>query len=166
MKLTNNTSIKMTIVMSKLKQFGDHYNIPHNYVTRTVSGAIFAVYFYKIGLPVLQTALNEIKARARVAQDKITGCESRDSVAEKDPGDGFISDIGKVQDESKKRKRDDEYLNFGPRTGGYQDFIVDTLVSALLTFQKVTGFNVSFIIQLIKIIRIMVSGSNLLSTCT
>lgn len=149
----------MSVVMSKLKQFGDHYNIPHHYMTRTISGAIFALYFYKIGGPLIKSCVDQVQSKARAAQDKITGCGPRDSV-EKDPGDGFISDLNRNTNGSNRKKGEarEEYINFGPRDGGIQDFIVDTLVSCLLTFQKVTGINCTFIIQLIKIIRIMVPG--------
>lgn len=144
----------MTVVMSKLKQLGDHYNIPHNYVTRSVSCAIFALYFYKIGGPILKQCLGEIQKKARKAQDNITGCDGN---VEKDPVDGFITGISS-QDVAQKKTKNESYVNFGPRDGGYQDFIVDTLVSVLTTFQRVTGIDTSFIVQLVKIIRIMVPG--------
>jgi len=139
--------------MSKLKQLGDHYNIPHNYVTRTVSCAIFALYFYKIGGPILKQGLGEIQKKARAAQDKITGCDNN-----ADTSDAIVEVIGTAQDPNTKKPKPENYVNFGPRDNGPVDWIVDTLVSALLTFQKVTGIEVSFIIQLIKIIRIMVPG--------
>lgn len=149
----------MTIIMSKLKQVGDHYGIPHNYITRSVSAAIFALYFYKVGSPILKQVIGGIQRHAKATQDKITGCDGRESDGRVvDPADGIINGI-KTQDNQKERVRDAEaYLNFGPRDGGVQDMIVDALVKTLQTFQKITGINTTFIIQLIKIIRIMVPG--------
>lgn len=143
----------MTVVLSKIKQVGDYYNIPHHYLTRAVSGAIFAVYFYKIGGPIIRQALSSIHSKARDAQDRITGCADVDV--------GFLSDLkaSSGPTESKSHKdRQEAYVDFGPRDGGFVDFIVDTLVATLNTFQRITGINCTFIIQLIKIIRIMVPG--------
>ncbi|KAI1287447.1 ATP-binding cassette sub-family D member 1 [Halotydeus destructor] len=145
----------MTVVMSKLKQFSDHYNIPHNYVTRTVSGAIFALYFYKIGGPIAKQLIIGIQKKARAAQNQITGC---DDCSEAESADGFIKELAQEHLKNAKKGKPENYINFGPREGGYQDFIVDTVVGVLNTFQKYTGIDVTFIIQLVKIIRIMVPG--------
>lgn len=151
----------MAAVMSRLKQFSDHYNVPHHYMTRTLSGAIFALYFYKIGGPFMKQCLVQMQSKARAAQDKITGCGPRDGSAppERDPGDGFVNELTKnANGANRKPDSPEQYLNFGPRDGGIQDFIVDTLIATLTTFQSITGINTTFIQQLIKIIRIMVPG--------
>lgn len=162
----------MPVVLSKIKELGDKYNIPHHYLTRTLSGAIFAVYLYKVGGPLVKQAFSSVQSRAREAQDRITGCEDRNADPRekssknliKDPEDGFVSDLsaGKSRDDTNGRKRmrenQGDYLNFGPNNGGVVDFIVDTVVAALFTFQRITKINCTFIIQLVKIIRIMVPG--------
>jgi ATP-binding cassette subfamily D (ALD) protein 2 len=149
----------MTVVMSKMKQVADHYNIPHHYMTRTLSGAIFALYFYKIGGPAVRQLLSSMQSRARDVQDRITGCEAREDIRwTGDAANGYIPDVNPNPNASRKHDKPETYLNFGPNDGGLVGFIVDTLVSTLMTFQKVTGINCTFIIQLIKIIRIMVPG--------
>lgn len=154
----------MPVVLSKLKEFGDKYHIPHHYLTRSVSGLIFAVYFYKVGGPLVKQAFSSVQSRAREAQDRITGCDDRSKAKQvvKDPEDGFVSGLSALKDNIKQtqRRRDNQgdYMNFGPNNGGVVDFIVDTVVAALVTFEKVTKINCTFMIQLVKIIRIMVPG--------
>lgn len=103
----------MTVVMSKLKQFGDHYNIPHNYVTRSVSCAIFALYFYKIGGPLIRQTLGEIKKKARRAQDNITGCDGNPDVADPTFIAGIAADKSDIN--AQRRTKGETYINFGPR---------------------------------------------------
>lgn len=153
----------MTTIMSKMKQVADHYNIPHHYMTRTVSGAVFALYFYKIGGPAVRQLLSSMQSRARDVQDRITGCEAREDIrwTGGDGGGGdCITDMNPNPSANRKARnqKPESYLDFGPKDGGLVGFVVETLVSTLLAFQKVTGINCTFIIQLIKIIRIMVPG--------
>ena len=143
----------MPVVLSKLKEFADKYDIPHHYVTRSVSGLILAVYLYKIAGPIVGQAFSSIKSKAREAQEVITGCQDR---TVKDD----CLDLTSVKKEERRKRRDnqEDFMNFGPNNGGIVDFIVDTVVAVLVTFQKVTKVNCTFMIQLVKIIRIMVPG--------
>lgn len=155
----------MAVVMSKLKQFSDHYHIPHQYMTRAVSALILGAYAYKIGGPFIASVVSSVKESAKAAQEQISICNGSNGglPRSKDPTDGFIDEISLSQSPNKRDNNaswqsKESYIDFGPNEGSFVDLIVDTLVSTLLTIQRITKADVTFVIQLIKLIRIMVPG--------
>lgn len=155
----------MAVVMSKLKQFSDQYHIPHQYMTRAVSALILGAYAYKIGGPFIASVVTSVKESAKAAQEQISICNGGGSNGglPKDPSDGFIDEISLSQSPNKKDanaswQAKESYIDFGPNEGSFVDLIVDTLVNTLLTIQRITKADVTFVIQLVKLIRIMVPG--------
>lgn len=155
----------MAVVMSKLKQLSDHYHIPHQYMTRAISAIILGAYAYKIGGPYITSVVQSVKDSAKAAQDQISVCRGSSGglPKSKDPGDGFIDEIALSQSPNKTDanalwQAKESYIDFGPNDGTFVDLIVDTLVKTLLAIQRITKTDVTFVIQLIKLIRIMVPG--------
>lgn len=150
----------MSAVLSKLREFSDNHTIPHHQFTRVASGLIFALYFYKFGTPVVSKLVSSCQAKAQFIQEKITGLDSfNDDGTVKDQDLlNSISYRPTTKSQNEKSKPSEDYTNFGIRDGSILDIVMDTIVKSLRQFQALTGFNVTFIIQLVKLIRIMVPG--------
>ncbi|RWS27482.1 ATP-binding cassette sub-family D member 1-like protein [Leptotrombidium deliense] len=140
----------MSAVFSKLREFGEKHGVSQVYLTRSLTVAVFAVYFYKIGNPLLKSYISQLKNKADSLQDKITGSELCSTNAK--PSSAYIRKANK----NEARKDREEYINFGPNNKSLVGFLVDTAIGALKTFQRVTGVNVTSIVQLLQLIKVMV----------
>lgn len=152
----------MSTVVSKLREVCESKQIHHHHFTRIASGAIFAIYFYKFGSPIVAQVVRSVQGRAVYLQEKITGLDSfKDDHELLDPQQMEQFRKQDRNDSIKHRKRRDvteDYTQFGHKDGTIVDLIIDSLVTTLKKFHSITKIDTTFAIQLIKLIRIMVPG--------
>lgn len=148
----------MTVVMSKLRNVSETYNIPQHYLTRTIAYSIFALYFARIGYPYLRNSLSCVKSKLKSAQDKIAST-SPDHHGTNETLSSVRKSSSRHEDGGRKNRTIKEsYTNFGKKRNNFFDKIEELIIKFLWKFQRLTGVNVEFIVQLIKLIRIMVPG--------
>ena len=143
-------------MLSKLKDFSERKEIPYYYFTRGISAAIFAAYFYKIGSPYLSHYVNNLSCKIKKFQNQISECDGKENMEmeRKLMNDLFEKKIQKLTENGK-----DDYTDFGIKSKGeLADHLANVTCKFFFWFQRITGFNVAFIIQMIKLIRIMVPG--------
>ncbi|XP_054168770.1 ATP-binding cassette sub-family D member 2-like [Oppia nitens] len=157
----------MTTVMSKMKQITDNYGLPNHYLTRGLSYAIFAAYFAKIGYPYIRKSISCLSSQVKSAQDKIsTTSPEKQSSAEPDLLASGLRRSSSMHDSAGGdyppglggHRKKDSYSNFGPKRDNFFGKFEEFCIRMLYKFQSITGVNVTFIVQLIKLIRIMVPG--------
>lgn len=144
-------------MLSKLKDFGDRRDIPYHYFTRGISAAIFAAYFYKIGTPFVSHYVGNLSSKFKNFQNQISECDGEKENMEMERklmNDLFEKKIKKLPENGK-----DDYTDFGIKhKGELADHLAGALSKFFFWLQRITGMNFSFIIQMIKLIRIMVPG--------
>lgn len=144
-------------LLSKLKDFSDRRDIPYYYFTRGISAAIFAAYFYKVGSPLIGHCVCNLSSKFKTFQNQISECDGEKENMEMERklmNDLFEKKIKKLPENGK-----DDYTDFGIKSKGeFADHLAGTLTKFFFWFQRITGINCSFIIQMIKLIRIMVPG--------
>lgn len=144
-------------ILSKLKDFSEKKDIPFYYFTRGISAAIFAAYFYHVGSPFVRHQLGNLSTKFKTFQNQISECDGEKENMEMERklmNDLFEKKIKKLPENGK-----DDYTDFGIKSKGeLADHLANVLCKFFFWFQRVTGINVSFIIQMIKLIRIMVPG--------
>ncbi|RWS13288.1 ATP-binding cassette sub-family D member 1-like protein [Dinothrombium tinctorium] len=144
----------MSVVFSKLKDFGEKHGLKQHHLTRSLTVFVFTLYFYKISNPLLKRYLSQLKSKANSVQNTISGgCDDYNTSAN-DGGENKRGKAAKCGDDSRSER--DDYTDFGPKDNDFVGFLVETAVKALKIFQRVTGVNVTSIVQLLKLIRIMV----------
>ncbi|XP_074594522.1 ATP binding cassette subfamily D [Brevipalpus obovatus] len=161
----------MSTVISKLRHFSEQRQISHHHITRAASGLIFAAYFYKFGSPLVGQVVRKVQSKAVSLQERITGLDSfadepdeqqQQSVDANHSGNRRTRGDRSLSTSSHKHRKNrdprEDYTQFGIRDGSFTDFFVDFVVKTLRQFQSITGIDVTFAIQLIKLIRIMVPG--------
>ncbi|CAG2119547.1 unnamed protein product, partial [Medioppia subpectinata] len=153
---------KMTVVLSKMKQMSETYGVPNHYLTRSISYAIFAAYFARIGYPYAKTIISNVSTQLRSAQDKISTTSPEKLVTNTQPPDVLVSGLRRSssmpESAAGRHKKKDSYSNFGPNRDNFFGRFEEFAIRMLYKFQAITGINVTFIVQLIKLIRIMVPG--------
>lgn len=145
----------MTNVISRLRLVTDSYGVPFHYVTRGACVTIFGIYFCHVGSPIIKKGLKGLKNQALKFQDKTTSIEDDDITS-----NGHIDLLATARKEANIRNHNgtkDSYTDFGPP----RDNIIlapmeEYMIKLLYFFQHVTGINVDFIVQMIKLIRIMI----------
>ena len=151
----------MTVVMSKMKEISESYGVPPHYVTRSISYAIFAAYFARFGYPYLKKTIANLSSQVKSAQDKIS-TTSPEKNASNTPPDVLASGLRRSESmperNGHKYDKKESYSNFGPQRNNFFGKFEEFAIEMLYKFQNMTGFRVDFIIQLIKLIRIMVPG--------
>jgi len=144
-------------MLSKLKDFSDRRDLPYHYLTRGISVAIFAAYFYKIGTPFVSQYVSNISSKFKSFQNQISECDGEKENMEMERklmNDLFEKKIKKLSENGKE-----DYTDFGIKNKGeFADHMASCTTNFFFWFQRVTGINCSFIIQMIKLIRIMVPG--------
>lgn len=145
--------------MSKIKEVSEQYGIPHHYVTRGISYSIFAIYFARICYPYLRKSLKELKNRVKSAQDQISTTSPEHATAPHEIlADGLRRSSSMKKTQEQRRADREQYTNFGPKRNNFLDSLEEFAIKLLYKFERLTGFQVTFIVQLIKLIRIMVPG--------
>lgn len=150
----------MTVVMSKMKELSESYGVPPHYLTRTISYAIFAAYFARFGYPYLKKTLSSLSSQVKSAQDKIS-TTSPENHSNNAPPDVLVSGLRRsssLNDRTGVKPMRDSYTNFGPKRNNFFGRFEEFVIRLLYKFQSLTGVNVTFMVQLIKLIRIMVPG--------
>lgn len=146
----------MTNVISKMRVMSDAYGIPFHYVTRGACATIFGVYLCHVGSPLLKQGLRGIKKQALSFQEKTA---SIDDDADH-PSNSHISLLTAARRKAQQRQLNgskDSYTDFGPPRDNFLLAPVEEyMIKSLYFFQYLTGINVDFIIQMIKLIRIMI----------
>lgn len=145
----------MPNVISKMRVLSDAYGIPFHYVTRGACVTIFGVYLCHVGSPLLKEGLNGIKKQALRFQDKTASIEN-DQLSV----DGHLDLLSAARREANQRNlqgNKESYTDFGPpRDNIIIAPIEEYMIKMLYFFQYLTGINVDFIVQMIKLIRIMI----------
>lgn len=150
----------MTVVMSKMKDLSESYGIPHHYVTRSISYTIFAIYLARIGFPYLKKTISNLRSQVKSAQDKISTTSPEQTSVTPDVLASGLRRSSSIHGSHRRDKnyKKESYSNFGPKRNNVFDKFEEFMIQMLYSFQRLTGINVDFIIQLIKLIRIMVPG--------
>lgn len=145
----------MTNVISKMRVITDSYGIPFHYVTRGACVAIFGVYVCHVSSPLIKQGLDGIKKQALNFQDKTSSIEGAEMNAE-----SHLNLLAAARREANQRNLQgikESYTDFGPPRDNFLIApIEEYMIKALYFFQYLTGINVDFIIQMIKLIRIMI----------
>lgn len=144
----------MTNVISKMRVISDAYGVPFHYVTRGACVTIFGVYLCHVGSPLIRQGLGCIKQQALNFQDKTASIEGESAI------EGPINLLAAARREANQRNlqgNKESYTDFGPPR---DNFILapteEYMIKSLYFFQYLTGINVDFIVQMIKLIRIMI----------
>lgn len=144
----------MTNVISKMRVVSDAYGVPFHYVTRGACVTIFGVYLCHVGSPLIKQGLEGLRRQALNFQDKTASIEGETNV------DGHINLLAAARRQANQRNalgNKESYTDFGPPR---DNFIIapieEYMIKMLYFFQYLTGINVDFIIQMIKLIRIMI----------
>lgn len=171
----------MTTVLSKLRDLSDRTGVPYNHLTRALSGAVVTLFAAKLSYPyvrkyILETedetvelrtkskkyTTNEYNNKSCKTHIKITSKPDNDQMLglEENPNDVLLKIVHHYEDGTLKRdlrSPSERYLTFGPeRSNVILAKIEELLVRLLYEIRHLTGFNVDFVIQMIKLIRIMV----------
>lgn len=140
----------MTIVMSKLRDLSYKTGIPHHYMTRTLSGTVILFYAAKLSYPLWEQYFRHSSKQdttQHIASDQIEFDEHQD---EEDI-------LVRIVSKSQSRTSSERYLNFGPkRPSKVLSKIEELLVRLLFEVRHLTGINIDFVVQLVKLIRVMV----------
>ena len=144
----------MTNVISKMRVLSDSYGIPFHYVTRGACVTIFGVYLCHVGSPLLKQGLDGLKKQALSFQDKTASIEGAQGA------EGHIHLLAAARREANQRNLQgskESWVDFGPPR---DNFIIapieEQAIKMLYFFQYLTGINVDFIVQMIKLVRIMI----------
>lgn len=144
----------MTTVMSKLRDLSARTGIPLHYLTRTVSGTVLLLYGAKLTYPYWQRYFRqtiENAASTPANSPEKTPPPSPEKTA--DETDILVQIVASAKGKSPTER----YLNFGPkRPSKILSKIEELLVRFLYEIRHLTGINVDFVVQLVKLIRVMV----------
>lgn len=146
----------MTNAISKLRYASEAYGVPFHYVTRGACATIFGLYMCNVGAPILREALKSVKKHALNFQDKNSSLESGECLSR----NGHLDLLAAARKEANQRNSQgakESYTDFGPpRDNFILGPVEEHLIKMLYFFQYLTGINVDFIVQMIKLIRIMI----------
>lgn len=172
----------MTVVMSKLRDLSERFGIPYPYMTRAISGTIVVLYVSKISYPFVENYLfrkkDDPKSKlSNVEQELNISTESSKNnsaisieveISSEDEDDNYQQTLKRRNNQiddnlirlaynRKQRSQQDRYLTFGPkRSSKILLKLEELLIKFLLEIRHLIGINIDFVIQLIKLIRIMV----------
>jgi len=132
----------MSVILSKIKDVSEANKVPRHYVTRTISVAVFAIYFYKIGSPYVSKAFAKYLQKSKTKCDLKTSCSSNDL-------------ISCVSTSLKNKSGDNLDLTSNKFGDGLEE---SWIINSLRKFHLITGVNVSFVAQFMRLLRIMIPG--------
>lgn len=149
----------MTNAISKLRYASEAYGIPFHYVTRGTCATIFGLYIIHVGSPILKNSLNSLKKQALFFQERNASLdhETNDANSSKHCHLDLLAAARKEANQRNSQNAKESYTDFGPpRDNILLATLEDYGIRMLYFFQYLTGINVDFIIQMIKLIRIMI----------
>lgn len=128
----------MTNTLSKLiEKFSDSHGVPRERITRALAAGIFAAYVIRVGYPIVSNVAGSLKKKARAAQDRIsTTSPERTRLKTVDS----VTDLALAAASSPAIKTDPNGV--GP----------------LVSLRGFPAFNRTFVLQLLKLLRIMIPG--------
>ncbi|CAN8001161.1 unnamed protein product [Ixodes hexagonus] len=129
----------MTNTLSKLiEKFSDSHGVPRERVTRALAAGIFAAYVIRVGYPFVSNVAGTLKKKARAAQDRISTTS---------PERTRLKTVDSVTDLALAAVSTPAVVK--PDSNG---------VGTLASLRAFPAFNRTFVLQLLKLLRIMIPG--------
>lgn len=152
--------------LSTLRMYSEQNQIPFHHFTRFVSAGIFAAYAYKYACPFAGECIRSVTDQISCLQRSVSACGDPDDqihqqqlieqlFAKRSDKSTSNSTDGNGNGDGKNETSDD-YTDLGVDADGLVGRLVQILCQLLRWLQRVTGVRLSFPLQMLQLLRIMV----------
>jgi hypothetical protein len=156
------TTVIMT-ALSTLRMYSERHNIPFYHVTRLISVGVFGAYAYKYACPFAGECIRNLTDQITCLQRSVSGCgDPDDQINQQQLIEELFAkraDKGVQPDASNPSSKGElveDYTELGVSKDGLVGRIVSLLCQLLRWLQRVTGIRLSFPLQMLQLLRIMV----------